>query len=65
MTKWINELTPAINSPNARPSLPVLATPKVVSAGSQKLPGACILNAPSMKTTAIRNTIEMRPRTDV
>jgi len=59
------ELTPAINNPNARPSLFVFATPNEVSAGSQKLPGASSFNAPSTTTAAIRKMIEMRPRIEV
>ena len=57
--------TPAINNPNAIASLSGLGTPKLVFAGSHKLPGAVCFERPSMRTTATSIVDDMIPRMDV
>ncbi len=57
--------TPAMNKPNVIPNLFILATPMLVSAGLQKLPGASLLDIPSKKTTAINRIIEKIPMIEV
>ena len=54
-----------MNSPNASPSLLKDCTPKVVEAGSHKLPGADVLLKPSTKITKTRMTVEKMPKMDV
>jgi hypothetical protein len=57
--------TPAINNPNAIASLSGFGTPKLVFAGSHKLPGASCFERPSMRTTATSIVDDMIPRMDV
>ena len=54
-------LTPAINNPKATPNCPTPATPKLVSAGCQRLPGGFTFDIPSNRTTAMMSKMEMIP----
>jgi hypothetical protein len=54
-----------MNSPKARPSLLKDFTPKVVGAGSHRLPGAVVLLKPSTKMTKTRITVEKIPKIEV
>ena len=54
-----------MKSPNAIPNSPIPMTPKFVGAGLQRLPGASALERPSMKITAMRNTVDIIPSIEV
>lgn len=54
-------LTPAMNRPNATPSLETLWMPKSVGQGCQRLPGASIFENPSTKMTSSRRKVDMIP----
>jgi hypothetical protein len=62
MTAWPEK--PAMNNPKAIPSSLKFLTSSEVSAGLQRLPGASRFVKPSIKTTAIINTVETMPNTD-
>ena len=53
--------TPAINSPNAKPSSCGSETPSEVSAGLHRLPGASNFEKPSTKITATNKIVETMP----
>lgn len=54
-----------MNNPNAIASFSVLGTPKLVFAGSHKLPGAFRFERPSMSTTATSIMDDVIPKMDV
>ena len=58
-------LTPAMNKPNAMPSLLRSFTPVSVGTGSRRLPGASFFVKPSTKITITRVIEEMIPKMDV
>jgi hypothetical protein len=58
---WKEIRTPAINKPNARPSLGTPWMPRSVEQGLQRLPGAFLFENPSNKITKIRRTVDMIP----
>lgn len=53
--------TPAMNKPKATPRPPQLSIPNWVSAGLHKLPGPSVLEKPSMKITAMIDSVEIMP----
>ena len=54
-----------MNNPKDIPSLPISLIPKSVSAGFKKLPGASLLDSPSMATHAMIRMLDRMPRIDV
>jgi len=64
-SREIDECTPAMNNPKDIPSLPISLIPKSVSAGFKKLPGASLLDSPSMATHAMIRMLDRMPRIDV
>lgn len=57
-------LTPAMNRPKDSPSSPTPAKERLVCAGSHKLPGASVLERPSMNMTATKNSVDKIPKMD-